>query len=1423
MATTRQRSSVELRLVAVGPDGERHDVLVEAAADAPARELAAAVANDVGAEPSAPLYRDGEELPADVPLAELALRHGEELRFDGSRATETRERLELVVAGGPAAGTRIPLAPGAHRVGRDAAITIDDPSLSGEHLTITVDGDSVLVADAGSRNGTSVDGIRLGESEERPLAPGEVVQAGRSLFAVEERQPAPAAPDADGSGFVAFNRPPRVQRALEPVTRPFQAPPGEPHRARIPLGASLVPLFLGIGLYLMTKIPTMLFFSLLSPVMAISSVVEDRRGGKKSYQRDAREYRGRLARLRDELDAERRDEASRRRAQFPSAAELLRRARRLDPALWERRLGDKDFLELRLGTGDRPSLLSVRLENGGSDELRAEVEKLTDWYATVPAVPVTAKVAELGVLGLAGPHARVTALGRSLVAQAAALHSPRDLTIAVALGGGGGDWAWVKWLPHVAPGGVLSATVAAEPAAARSLIEDVARLVASRRAETEAVYGGGARHARPHVLLVLDESVAPERSLVADVLGSGGDVGVSVVWLGRDRRDLPGECGGIVQLAEDSSRLAFTEVEDGSEADDVSADGLSVDLARDLALALAPLRDAGGGHSEGIPERVALVDLLGGDVDVDWIARSWENGRDGFGAVIGAATGGPVSVDLRADGPHALVAGMTGAGKSELLQTLIASLALAHPPSRLSFLLVDYKGGAAFKDCARLPHTVGVVTDLDAHLTHRALASLNAELQRRERILRDAGAKDLAELERRAPDDAPASLVIVIDEFATLAKEVPDFVDGVVDVAQRGRSLGVHLVLATQRPGGVVSSNIRANTNLRIALRVNDTSESTDVIDAPDSGRIPRDRPGRAYLRMGHSELTELQTAYVGALTVHATPDAPVVVRPFGLDRSRAPLGKGEADESDLERLVDAAGEAAVRLGIAPPPSPWLDPLETSIPLADLPQPDGDAVVIGMIDEPQRQLQRPLALDLEADGSVLVYGTSGAGKTSFLRLLALALAERHTPAELHVYALDFATRALAPLTALPHCGAVVGAEDEERVERLFAFLKRTLERRKMQLAQAGAFTLSEYAAKANEPLPRILVLLDGYSGFASAFERVNLGELIDTLPRVVADGRPLGIHFAITSDRRGAIPNALAGIIPTKVVLRMADEDEFAALGVAPKQVRGAHLPPGRGFLPGGTELQVAHDVDLLERAGELRARYPDADVAGVEPLPARVEVASLPHAERPWHAVLGLADAELDAATIDLSDRHFVVVGPYRSGRSTALRTIVESVRESTPGLELHLLAPRRSPLRDLAFWTSVAEGEACDDAAQRLADLAAGPVERPILVVIDDGDELAESLGAAPLETVVRRGRDLPIRVLAASERQAAQRAFGGWLRELRKEEHGILLQPDADVDGDILGTRLPRRSNPVFPPGRGYLVERGGLELVQVATPD
>jgi DNA segregation ATPase FtsK/SpoIIIE, S-DNA-T family len=1454
MATTTARGErLALRLAVSVPGAESVAVELDAPIDASVGAVVEALGHafDIEVEELV-LERTGRRLPRDAEIGDAGLRHGDRLTLTGSHdVARLRTRrvvsapLELAVVGGPAAGRRFPLTAGDHVVGRDAecAVRLDDHALSGRHLRLRVSDDgSVSVADIGSRNGTQLEGATLAGEEMESVSVGAVISAGRSQLTVERPQLDGHPPPAAADGTIRFNRPPRVQQRLAPAVRPFPPPPDTAQRARLPLGASLIPLALGLGLYIATRIPTMLFFAALSPLMALSTFLEDRRGGRKGFDERRREYRKQLAALRDELEEERARELAARRTSTGDAAQLLRRAARLEPALWERRAGDSDFLTLRVGAGDLPSFFTVRIDQGGDPTLRKEAEELAAWYATVAAVPVEVPFGELGAVGICGTDERVDSLARSLVAQAAVLHSPRDLVIAAALTPDrAAKWNWLVWLPHTAAESTpLARGLVTSPVAARSLVEDVVRLIEDRRESADTGFGASRRREDwTSVLLILDEAVAPERALVADLLGRAAEAGVTVLWLGRERRDLPGECAGIVELDAGPARLSYTHAPSGETLEDVSADGLALDLAEELALSLAPVRDTSARAGGGIPERVRLLDLLGlDDVAPDWIESRWdEEDLGGVAGLIGAGLQGPFAVDLRSDGPHALVAGMTGAGKSELLQTLIASLAVGHPPTRLAFLLVDYKGGAAFKDCTGLPHTVGLVTDLDAHLTQRALVSLNAELQRRERLLRDAGAKDLADMERRNPGSAPASLVIVIDEFATLAKEVPDFIDGVVDVAQRGRSLGVHLVLATQRPGGVVSENIRANTNLRIALRVNDAAESSDVIGVPEAARIARDRAGRAYARTGHGELTEFQTAYVGGTGNRSHDDRSIHVRRLGFGR-----GAGEREaagtnaDSDLSHLVAAASAAAAERGLERPPSPWLPPLAPIVAIETLPAPDqpGREAVLGILDDPARQRQEPFLFDLEAEGSLLVYGSSGSGKTTLLRTLALSLAADTSPDELQFYGLDFATRGLKLLEPLPHCGSVITDDDEERTARLFAVLRRTLERRKALFAERGVFNLSELqrAARGEAP-PRIVVLLDGYPGFAAAFERVNLGELVEALPRLVGEGRPLGVHFAITADRRGAVPNALAGIIPAKVVLRMADEDEFAALGVPLRTVRGAHLPPGRGFLPGGLELQVAlpgedasgtgQAAAIGKSASRLRERYGDRSAAPIEPLPAHIERATLSTPEQPLQAVIGLGDAELTPATVDLRDRHFLVVGPYRSGRSTTLGTIVESLGQGSTAAEVHLLAPRRSPLADLQHWDSVANGlQACEDAALGFAAQVEGRKAggAPLVVVIDDGEELAESVAAPALETIVRRGRDVDVRVVCACERQAVQRAFGGWLRELRKEEHGLLLAPDPDVDGDLLAVRLPRRTNPVFPPGRGYLVERGRVELVQVA---
>ncbi len=433
-------------------------------------------------------------------------------------------------------------------------------------------------------------------------------------------------------------------------------------------------------------------------------------------------------------------------------------------------------------------------------------------------------------------------------------------------------WSWLSWLPHV--GHAASPLEGEHVAVGEQPARDLA--AARRRARGRAprrTSDGRKRAPPPH-----DRRRARRRGRRARGASSSTSCSTNCADVDDRRRLARARAAPPARrlrrhrrgLLRARGRERHVDGDRAGRSREASVDGLAPRVAEAIARSLAPVDDTtAGGAAASVPRSVALVELLDlVDPTPARIAERWRARAPTRSTPSSApAADGPFALDLRADGPHALVAGTTGAGKSELLQTLIAALAASHPPDRIAFLLVDYKGGAAFKDCVRLPHTVGMVTDLDEHQVHRALVSLNAELQRREHVLATPARRTCVELERRDPRGAPPSLVIVIDEFATLAKEVPEFVDGVVDVAQRGRSLGVHLVLATQRPGNAVTENIRANTNLRVALRVAGPAESDDVIGAPDAARLPRSVPGRALARTGPTELQLFQAGYVGGRT----------------------------------------------------------------------------------------------------------------------------------------------------------------------------------------------------------------------------------------------------------------------------------------------------------------------------------------------------------------------------------------------------------------------------------------------------------------------------------------------------------------------------------------------------------------------------
>ena len=1387
-------------------DDAVRELEVEFMPDTPISELSVALAEELapGVQTSWVLCShrlDRELAPAD-PILGSGLVSGDRVDLRSEARAEITQTaggaVDLVVVGGPLLGTRYRLELGRHMVGRGSGsdVTIDDPSMSRRHLDVSVTADGITLSDAGSTNGTFIDGEKLENT--RSIGPNDVIEAGGSLIGFEPALSLTAASAAEGVE-IPFNRPPRVRPAPRTLEIELPAPPEEPTRPRIPMAVSIVPLVIGIALVLLfPENKAMLLFFAMTPVIAIWSFVEERRSGTKSFRAKRDEYLAEVSSTEERIGAFVEEDLNGRRDAFPDAAELTERVRNLSPRLWERRPSDPDFLSIRVGFGDEPSNIEFAAQSTGSRQLREETNERLTRFATLRAVPIVVSLRDAGITGFCGEPADVEALARWTIVQLTTLHSPDELELAAILSAeSSSGWEWLKWLPHF--GAMSDRGRIAFESESLSLVE---RLAPSS--------GARGRTGSTHTLVVIDEATEVPRSALGRLLRAAGP-DLSVLWLGRDPRELPGECHAVVEVDTAADALRVLHPEQGHRAEHHGPEGISADHALAIAHALAPVRDSGlGPRVRSVPTRIGLWEALEiSEPDSSQIRERWRTTGEGRAIRLGATGGAPLDVDLRRDGPHALIGGTTGAGKSELLRSMVAAIAREHPPDRVNLFLIDYKGGTAFEGLIALPHVVGCVTDLDRHLAQRTLVSLEAELKRREIVLREQGARDVVELESKGQGRL-SDLLIVIDEFAALVTELPQFVDGMVDIAQRGRALGLHLILATQKPAGVVSEKIRANTNLRIALRMSDEADSMDVIGLPDAAHIPRTIPGRGFVRMGHGEVTEFQSPFASAPALTG-PTEKLTIRmlgPAGVVEESVSVDPGTSTQ--VGGLVDAIVQAGA--GFEPQPSPVLPALPNVLSLAALGPATGTGrFPIGLMDEPAAQRQQPFELDFDSDGSVLVYGTGGSGKTTLLRTIATSIATHSAPETTHIYALDLGTRGLSVLTALPHCGSVIFADEEERIRRLFGMLRDEIDKRR--------------SAPSSTEVPRLIVLLDGYAGFAAAFERVEFGEMVDALPRLIADGRQVGIHFVITADRRGAVPAAVTGIIANRIVLRLADDDEYAAFGLSSGPDREALSTRGRAFLGTGIVVQCAvpgTEASVSEQIEVIRALGASVEAGSAPPpvrtLPDHLDATELsPPAD---HGTIPVGiDERYDVVACDLTDSHMLIAGPRRSGRSTALATIAFQVSRITNPPPVHLLVPRVRDLDAPASLATVITGtEACEawiGTSQETLARQGG------IVLIDDGDELFDVLAADDLQATLRWARDNHVRFVIAVESHAAHRAFGGWLAELKKEKHGLLLDPEIDVDGDLLSARLPRRKTS-FPAGRGYFVSRGESRLTQVARP-
>jgi len=1119
-----------------------------------------------------------------------------------------------------------------------------------------------------------------------------------------------------------------------------------------------------------------------------------------------------------------------------------------------------------------------------------EMRALADSYQTQHNMPTVVDLKQAH-LGLVGEKAYIHRQLSSILTQLCFFQSYHDIEIMLLVEDEYWQkFEWVRWYPHCKIKNINITGLVSVENQRDQVLGNVAQVLKTRRQKKDEEKKDS--RFLPHYIFIIDNpKLIINHSIMEYLQTPETDLGFSLIYTTHIRANLPENIKTVFMLMLDGDDKGTLLMDSGNLLNRLVTLHTELDNLETIARTLAPIRHSQGVSTQ-IPESVTFFELY--DVkrpDEIPILDLWQRNACHKSLSVPLGLRGKddivfLNLHEKAHGPHGLVAGTTGSGKSEIVQSYILSLAVNFHPHEVGFLLIDYKGGGMANLFAKLPHLLGTITNLDGSESMRALASIKSELARRQRVFGDFGVNNINQYTKlfKAGEAVPIEegsnqvaepmphLFIISDEFAELKKEQPDFMSELVSAARIGRSLGVHLILATQKPSGVVDDQIWSNSKFKLALKVADDSDSNEILKTPDAARITQ--PGRAYLQVGNNEIYELfQSAWSGAPYSESVVKRGFDSRVYLINN----LGQGDLLNEDLSEVdahedskltqldvvVNHLDEIYVSQQAAKVEKPWLPPLATKL-VTDHINKDVDVgsitshdltVAMGMADIPEQQSQVEFIHSFMEDGNFAVFGASGFGKSTLTMTTALTLASKNSPQLLHYFILDYGNSALAQLRDLPHTADYLTFDDAEKLDKLIKLLTEELKKRKSQFAAVSATNFRMHNEVADTKLPAVLIIIDNYDVIK------ELGnELEEFLVKLTRDGTGVGIYTLITASRFNAVRYSVVNNFKNKIAQFMFDASDITAVtgrsayklpdirGRALVKMQDVHI--AQCYLPAPYENDVEHAKEISQIVSGIAERNTASKAMGIRVVPDVVTYDDLVPFLRvvEKQLVLGFDIESTEPMYLDLSIACQIIVGGPSTGKTNILRLLVTQLLSARPqrtegadeatnpdSTTIFVSDSRAGDLHMLEHMDGITymgtesqldnfyERLASEVSTRQQAQQESGLRQRdfiatqpPVLVIIDDGDNFIELCRrkASDFEALVPKAIECGINFITTTL-PSKMRGFDNMTKILKDPQGGIILGSPADQS--IFQIQPPRGFKPVADIGFWY--KRGDVRLVKM----